>query len=311
MTTSSQPHTIRIATRQSPLALWQANTVMDRLKAINVPCELMLIESSGDLNLTSPVYAMGITGVFTKELDIALLEKRADIAVHSLKDVPTQLAEGLSVQAVLERGSSADILISKDSFNPEKATQIATSSLRRRAQWLMRYPHHTMAPIRGNVQTRLRKFSESIEVEGVIFAKAGLERMNLLNGNITILDWMLPAPAQGIVGVVCRSEDEEICKILNQINHQPTFIEGIIEREFMRTLLGGCSVPVSALAKTDGETITFKGAIHAIDGSRCNIIEKTISATHWKGLGMQAAQELLQQEGAESLLNEIRAKNEK
>ena len=311
MTTSSKPHTIRIATRQSPLALWQANTVMDRLKAINVPCELILIESSGDLNLTSPVYAMGITGVFTKELDIALLEKRADIAVHSLKDVPTQLAAGLSVQAVLERGSSADILISKESFNPEKATQIATSSLRRRAQWLMRYPHHTMAPIRGNVQTRLRKFNENIEVEGVIFAKAGLERMNLLNGNITILDWMLPAPAQGIVGVVCRSEDEEICKILNQINHQTTFIEGAIEREFMRTLLGGCSVPVSALAKTDDETITFKGAIHAIDGSHCNIIEKTISVNHWKGLGMQAAQELLQQEGAESLLNEIRAKNEK
>lgn len=303
--------TIRIATRGSALALWQANTVKNQLEQKGHSCEILTVQSSGDINLTQPIYAMGISGVFTKELDAALLNKEADIAVHSLKDVPTQLAQGLSLTAVLERGACHDVAIVKRKEildNPNGMATIATSSLRRRAQWLAKFPKHTTVGIRGNVQTRMRKFQEEEKTDAVIFAKAGLERMNMLPSDAVVLDWMLPAPAQGIVGIVCRENDSAMQQICAGINHHPSFIAGTIERDFMRTLMGGCSVPVSALALVTESGIEFRGAIHAFNGSRFFEVKETIAANEWQNAGTGAALKLLQQPGATELMEEIRNK---
>lgn len=302
---------IRIATRTSKLALWQAEAVKDELKKKGHKCELVLIESTGDLQLTQPIYAMGISGVFTKQLDIALIDGTADIAVHSLKDVPTQMAEGLILSAVLPRGAHQDIVIVKDrktiEDNVGQAT-IATSSLRRRAQWLAKYPAHSTTPIRGNVQTRLRKFAENEEMAGVIFAKAGLERLGLIPTDAVILDWMIPAPAQGIVGIVCRVSDRETIEKCQAINHMDSFIAGHIERQFLSTLMGGCSVPISALAVVEADRIKFKGAIHSFDGGDHYIVNEVFACQDWQDAGIIAAKELLSREGAKELLGEIKNK---
>ena len=310
MATNQQ--TIRIATRTSKLALWQAETVKHDLEKLGHPCELVLIESTGDMQLTQPIYAMGISGVFTKQLDTALLGGIADIAVHSLKDVPTQMAQGLVLAATLERGAYQDIAIIKDKKilgRKNEHAVIATSSLRRRAQWLAKNPAHTTAPIRGNVQTRLRKFAENDEMAGVIFAKAGLERLDLLPADAIVLDWMIPAPAQGIVGIVCRNDDTSILEKCELINHQNSFTVGHIERQFLRTLMGGCSVPISALAVIEGERIKFKGAMHSFDGSIFYIVERSFDHADWREAGTLAAEELLSQDGAKELLQEIKNKN--
>jgi hydroxymethylbilane synthase len=304
------PH-IRIATRSSPLALWQANAVKEKLEATGHPCELVLIESTGDVELTQPIYALGISGVFTKQLDIALLEGRADIAVHSLKDVPTQLAEGLMLAGTLERGPHEDVVMVKDkAFLEDLLSQatVASSSLRRKAQWLRRYKFHNVVPVRGNVQTRIRKFEEAQETDGIIFAKAGLERLHLLNENTVTLHWMLPAPAQGIIGIVCRSDDDEMRAACEQINHRETFIAGTVERQFMNVMMGGCSVPISALAKVNGNELEFEGAMHSFDGKREFKVHSVMMFSEWENAGRESAEKLLGQNGAAELLTEIRKK---
>lgn len=269
----------------------------------------MEIESTGDIQLTKPIYQLGVTGVFTKQLDVALLNNEADIAVHSLKDVPTQLAEGLTIASVLERGSHEDVLLHKGTSafeNELSLATVATSSLRRRAQWLSKYPKHNIVPIRGNVQTRLSKFSNDEAMDGVIFAKAGLERLGLLPANAIILNWMLPAPAQGIVGIACREDDAEMIAACQSINHQPSFTVGTVERMFMRTLMGGCSVPISGLAVIDGDSLKIKGSIDAYDGSRSFNINRTVDLNEWQTAGKDSAEILMQQAGAMALIEEIR-----
>jgi hydroxymethylbilane synthase len=301
---------IKIATRSSPLALWQADAVKQKLEAAGHSCELVLIESTGDLELTQPIYALGISGVFTKQLDIALLEGKADVAVHSLKDVPTQLAKGLELTAVLERGSPEDVVMVKSKeFLEDKLSNatIASSSLRRKAQWLARYPNHTIVPVRGNVQTRIRKFEEA-DTDGIIFAKAGLERLNLPNENTVTLHWMLPAPAQGIIGIVCRTNDEQMKAACANINHRESFMAGTVERQFMNTMMGGCSVPISALAKVHDNELEFEGAMHSFDGKQEFRVHRIMLATEWENAGKEAAEKLLEQKGATELLNVIRNK---
>src|SRR6185437_84529 len=211
---------IKIGTRESQLAVWQATHVQNLLKETGVDSELIFIKSEGDLNTVTPLYELGVQGIFTKTLDAALLSKRIDIAVHSMKDVPTQLAKGIRQAAVLKRASYKDILVYKGEWamvNNELATThhspltihhspfiIATSSIRRKAQWLHRHPNHTIESLRGNVNTRLRKL-EANDWNGVIFAAAGLERINLRPENSIDLDWMLPAPAQGAITISCRN----------------------------------------------------------------------------------------------------------
>ena len=193
------------------LALWQADTVKDLLIESGQSAELVHIQSSGDTNLKDPLHRMGITGIFTKALDDALLAGDIDVAVHSLKDVPTQLPEGIALAAVLPRGVVHDVLVHKGesaSFLESDTAVIATGSLRRRAQWRHRYPGHQPVGLRGNVNTRLQKLADH-PWHGAIFAQAGLARINKLPATHQVLDWMIPAPSQGIVGIACRADDTQ------------------------------------------------------------------------------------------------------
>lgn len=293
---------IRIGTRESQLATWQAAHVQQLLAQRGQAAELIYIKSEGDIDLKTPLYEMGVQGIFTRSLDIALLENKCDIAVHSLKDVPTQLPLGISQAAVLERGPVSDLLVFKTdgSFlnNENGQAEIATSSIRRIAQWLHRYPQHRMHNLRGNVNTRLRKLATE-NWDAAIFAQAGLERINLRPENSTVLDWMLPAPAQGAIVVVCRKGDELTYKCCNAFNDAGTELCTRIERDFLRALAGGCSKPISALAQIKGRQVYFRGNILSPDGKDKAEIEKTIDLDLADDFGINAATELLLNGGKE------------
>ena len=213
---------IKIGTRSSELALWQANTVARQLEKLGHSTKIIKIDSIGDQVLDKPLYELGVTGVFTKSLDIALINGDIDIAVHSLKDVPTKLPEGVIQAAVLKRGNYNDVLILKkdENFFENEIATIATGSLRRKAQWLHRYPKHNITGLRGNVNTRLQKLKDN-PWDGAIFALAGLSRIKLLpNKDRHIkLDWMLPAPAQGAIMIAALKKNNnavDACKVVVQ-----------------------------------------------------------------------------------------------
>lgn len=298
---------IRIGTRDSQLALWQANFVKDGLKENGVESVLVPIQSEGDKDLVSPLYEMGVQGIFTRSLDIALLDGRIDIAVHSMKDVPTKLPNGIIQAAVLERASSADVLVYKNNTDFLKDHHshavIATSSIRRKAQWLNRYPNHRLENLRGNVNTRLRKLQEN-EWNGAIFAAAGLERINLLPENSVKLDWMLPAPAQGAIVVVCREADKNILNALSPLNHDDTALCVKAERDFLRELMGGCSTPISALAVIKDHVLEFRGSVLSEDGKQKQEVFLSDPLRDHEGvntIGIKAAHELLRKGGKEIL----------
>lgn len=298
---------IRIGTRDSQLALWQATTVKNTLEKLGYKTLLVPVKSTGDLILDKPLYEMGITGIFTKTLDVAMLNGTVDIAVHSMKDVPTALPKGIIQAAVLKRAATEDILVTRGAIDYSKPCTIATGSLRRKAQWLSRYPHHTVVDLRGNVNTRLQKLQDSTW-QGAIFAKAGLQRINILPENIESLDWMLPAPAQGAMVVVALEKDDFCKEALSKLNHKPSEICTQIERDFLRTLEGGCTAPIGALAKAVGDVIQFKGCLFSLDGNQKLEIESA-SAMNSKGpqinLGSVEAQKLLAK-GGEKLMSEIK-----
>ena len=333
---------IRIGTRESQLAVWQAEQVKSLLAQYSYSAELVYIKSEGDIDLKTPLYEMGVQGIFTKSLDIALLNGTIDIAVHSMKDVPTQLAKGIRQAAVLNRASHKDVLVPhpdlgdigkifgrgiieeshvtisqegskikkirdiKDIDTGEKvAAIIATSSIRRKAQWLNRFPHHTIETLRGNVNTRLRKLKES-NWHGAIFAKAGLERINLLPKNSIDLDWMLPAPAQGAIMVVCREDDDYCLNACINFNDINTALCTKIERDFLRTLLGGCSTPISGLAEIKNNEVHFSGNILSPNGKMIAGINASDLIARAHDMGINAANRLLASGGkaiAESIHN--------
>tara|TARA_B100000497_G_scaffold15332_1_gene17705 strand:+ start:8525 stop:9439 length:915 start_codon:yes stop_codon:yes gene_type:complete len=295
---------IKIGTRDSQLALWQAHTVQDKLQALGYSTQIVSVKSVGDLNLDTPLYELGITGVFTKTLDVAMLNNTVDIAVHSFKDVPTALPKGIVQGAVLNRASTQDILVTKQPIDLSKSCTIATGSLRRKAQWLHRYPNHTVVNLRGNVNTRLQKLQDN-PWQGAIFAKAGLERIKVLPKNYTDLHWMTPAPAQGAMVVVGLQNDLFCLQAIEKLNHAPSQICTQIERDFLRTLEGGCTAPIGALAKIQGDTILFEGELFSLDGSKKVAIEKTILPHLAFKAGEKIAKELLQK-GADMLLKEIK-----
>ncbi len=260
---------IKIGTRDSELALWQAKTVQELLENLGHKTELIPVKSTGDLVLNKPLYELGITGVFTRTLDIAMLNNDIDIAVHSLKDVPTLLPKGIIQAAVLKRGNIKDTLVFKNNeeFLSQRDAVIATGSLRRRAQWLNRFPTHSLVDLRGNVNTRLQKLEDN-DWNGAIFAAAGLGRIGLRPQNAINLDWMIPAPAQGTVMITALEEDEEIRAICAEINHEDTQICTHIEREFLNRLEGGCTAPIGAIAYIKDEQILFQGVLLSKDGSK-------------------------------------------
>ncbi len=297
---------IRIGTRDSALALWQARKVATALEAIGQETELVAVKSAGDLDLNTPLNQFGTTGVFTKILDDALLDNRVDIAVHSLKDYPTLAPEGIVMAAVLERGPVHDILVYKgntDFLNSEVA-QIATGSIRRIAQWQSRYPKHHNPNLRGNVQTRLRKLEEG-DWNGAIFAKAGLERLGLLPKNHLVLDWMIPAPAQGIVGITCLSVDGQMLETLQKINHDVTALRAKVERDFLRRVEGGCSAPVGAYAEILDGKLSLLSGVFSLDGSEKVILENTVPLSAASELGINLADEALSK-GAAAIMDNLK-----
>lgn len=292
---------IRIGTRDSQLALWQAETVQQKLEEQGYQTELVPVKSDGDLNLSQPLYELGITGIFTKTLDIALINGSIDIAVHSMKDVPTLLPKGIVQAAVLKRASVTDVLIP----GPNASSDIvATGSLRRKAQWLNRFPEDQITGLRGNVNTRLRKLGES-NWKGAIFAKAGLERIELLPENYQELDWMIPAPAQGAMTIATMGTNTLALEACEKLNHAPTEICTRVEREFLRELEGGCTAPIGAIASLDGEQLNLAGILLSLDGTKALRVNKTISADQVEGFGALCAREILENGGSE-LMQEIR-----
>jgi hydroxymethylbilane synthase len=302
---------IRIGTRDSELALWQAHTVQKQLNDLGYKTEIIAVKSQGDLLLDKPLYELGITGIFTKTLDIAMLNGQVDIAVHSMKDVPTALPIGIVQAAVLERASTLDILVHKGNldFLEGKGT-IATGSLRRQAMWLNKYPTHSVVDLRGNVNTRMQKLHES-DWNGAVFAAAGLERIGLTPSpspkergakpdlDYINLDWMIPAPAQGAMVVVAMAKDEFSRQALTELNDIDTEVCTHIERQFLKTLEGGCTAPIGALAVFVEDDILFKGILLSVDGKQKMEIEKTVPMQEWKKLGFHCAIEILENGGAE------------
>ena len=299
--------TIRIGTRDSELALWQAHTVQKKLNDLGYTTEIVAVKSQGDIILDKPLYELGITGIITKTLDIAMINGQVDIAVHSMKDVPTALPQGIVQAAVLERANTLDILVHKGNLDFLTTTgTIATGSLRRQAQWWHKYPSHQVVDLRGNVNTRMQKLAES-DWNGAVFAAAGLERINLKPENYINLDWMIPAPAQGAMLVVAMANDEFTKDAVSQLNDIETEICTYIERQFLKTLEGGCTAPIGALAQYDEEkdTIEFKGVLFSVDGKQKIEIEKSVDISEWKKLGFHSAQEILNTGGAE-LMTQIK-----
>lgn len=300
--------TIRIGTRDSELALWQAHTVQKKLEDLGYKTEIIAVKSDGDILLDKPLYELGITGIFTKTLDIAMINGKVDIAVHSMKDVPTALPTGIVQAAVLERANVLDILVHKGNtdFLEDNAT-IATGSLRRQAQWWNKYPNHTVVDLRGNVNTRMQKLKDN-DWSGAVFAAAGLERINLKPENFIDLDWMIPAPAQGAMVIVAMQNDNFTIDAVSQLNDIETEICTHIERQFLKTLEGGCTAPIGALARYNEEddTIDFQGILLSIDGKQKLEIDKCVDISEWKKLGFNSAQEILENGGKE-LMTKIKS----
>lgn len=304
---------IKIGTRDSQLALWQAHFVEDKLKQLGIETQIVSVKSEGDLVLDKPLYEMGITGVFTKTLDLAMVKGEIDIAVHSMKDVPTLLAKGIVHGAVLERASVFDILVYKNNldFLQEENATIGTGSLRRKAQWLNRYPTHKVENLRGNVNTRLKKLEEN-PWQGAIFASAGLDRISKKPENFIELDWMTPAPAQGAMMVVVREELQQIKELLQKINHMPTEIETKIERDFLRFLQGGCTAPIGAIARYNQEKgkIYFKGDLVSLCGKEKIVFEQEFDISEKEIIAKKASDFILKNQG-ERIIKEITLQTKK
>ena len=295
---------IRIGTRKSELALWQAHNVHGLLSGLGCKAVIKPTVSTGDLVLDKPLYALGITGVFTRTLDTALLAGEIDIAVHSLKDVPTLLPKGLVEAAVLKRANARDILVHKNDqgFLSKAKAVIATGSLRRRAAWLHKYPHHKLVGLRGNVNSRLEKLKDN-NWNGAIFAAAGLERIGILPDNHSVLNWMVPAPAQGAILIMCREDDLKVLEICRQLNDEHTSLCTKIEREFLNKLEGGCTAPIGAYAYIKDGNVHFEGVLYSRDGRTKIDVTRVTSLKDSQNIADDCIQEIFAKGGRE-VMNE-------
>jgi hydroxymethylbilane synthase len=301
---------IRIATRGSPLALWQARHIAGALRAIasSDAIELVLIETTGDQVRDCPLSQIGGDGLFTKEIQRALLDGRADVAVHSLKDLPTEPTPGVVLAAVPPRGSTHDAFVSKKHRHFSDLTPnavIATGSLRRQAQILWRRPDLQLMSIRGNVETRLEKLEQG-SLDAVILAQAGLERLQLSHAITELLDqsWMLPAVGQGALGLECRADDSATRAILGKLNDPATSAAVLTERAVLRTLGGGCSLPVGVVSRVNGDEITIRGVLLDPNGRQRLEASRLGPVADPEALGVRLAQDLLAR-GGEAILHAL------
>ncbi|MFL1584349.1 hydroxymethylbilane synthase [Stutzerimonas stutzeri] len=301
---------IRIATRKSALALWQAEYVKARLEASHPGLKVSLVPmvSRGDKLLDAPLAKIGGKGLFVKELETALLENEADIAVHSMKDVPMEFPEELGLYCICEREDPRDAFVSNrfdslDALPP--GSVVGTSSLRRQAQLLARRPDLKIQFLRGNVNTRLAKLDAG-EYDAIILAAAGLIRLGFgerIRSSIGV-DESLPAGGQGAVGIECRTGDSEVHALLACLNHAPTATRVVAERALNKRLNGGCQVPIACYAVLEGEQLWLRGLVGQPDGTLLLRAEGRAPAAEAEALGVQVAEELLDQ-GAEQILKAV------
>ncbi|MEE4286712.1 MAG: hydroxymethylbilane synthase [Mariniphaga sp.] len=303
--------TVKIGTRGSQLALFQAELTKKFLleKFPGIEVKIVIIKTKGDKILDVALSKIGDKGLFTKEIENALLAGEVDMAVHSLKDLPTALPEGLKLGAVLERAEYRDALVSKDGRKLHELTEndvIATSSLRRKASLLRYNKNFQIVDIRGNVNTRLRKMEEGY-CDAMIMAAAGLQRLELNNyiTEIIIPEIIIPAASQGIIAIESRIGDTETEKFLNAINHESSWIAGEAERGFLRAIEGGCQVPVGCHSQILGEKIALTGFVASMDGEVYLLETETGSVAHPRETGEKLAQKLIGR-GAANIMKEIR-----
>ena len=307
---NKQP-SLRIATRESPLALWQANFVKDALNqhhpALSV--ELVPMTTRGDQILDSPLAKVGGKGLFVKELEKAMLDGRADIAVHSMKDVPMEFPEGLGLAVICEREDPADAFISNDYRSLKELPQgarVGTSSFRRQCQLKEQRPDLEILDLRGNVGTRLGKL-DSGGYDGIILAAAGLIRLDLEDRIRERLAYelSLPAGGQGAVGIECRNDDLETLKLLDCLHHTQTAARVTAERAVNARLEGGCQVPIASFAELEGDSLNLRALVGAVDGSVIYRSERNGSQHDAERLGIEVAEDLLKQ-GAKAILDAIK-----
>ncbi|HZJ85467.1 MAG TPA: hydroxymethylbilane synthase [Syntrophomonadaceae bacterium] len=301
---------LKIGTRGSNLALWQAQYVATQIKLhTDIEVEIIIIKTKGDKILDVALSKIGDKGLFTKEIEIKLLEKEIDLAVHSMKDLPSVLTDGLMIGAVLEREDPRDVFISKDNLTIENlplGAKIGTSSLRRIAQVKAFRSDIVTVDIRGNVETRIRKMQEE-KLDGIILAFAGVKRLNLEHLITQIIDdnIILPAVGQGAIAVEVRQNDLETLEILASINHQATALATTAERAFLRELEGGCQVPIAAYSFLAGEKLNLQGLVASLDGQTVYRSSMVGGMSAAGNLGVSLAQELIAQ-GALDILDEIK-----
>lgn len=308
----SMKEILRIATRQSPLALWQANFVKAELEKYhpNLTVELVTMVTKGDVILDTPLAKIGGKGLFVKELELALLEERADIAVHSMKDVPMSFPEGLGLAVICEREDPRDAFVSNRYASlaelPEGAI-VGTSSLRRQCQLMAAYPHLTVKSLRGNVGTRLSKLDNG-EYDAIILASAGLIRLGMperIKSFISVED-SLPAAGQGAVGIETRVNDTRVLNYLAKLNHNPTACCVMAERAMNTRLQGGCQVPIGGFATLNGEELELNALVGSLDGSTIIRASGKALQRDAEQLGIRIAEQLLAQ-GADKILAEVYA----
>jgi hydroxymethylbilane synthase len=308
------PNSIRIGTRGSELALWQTHHVKALLEARipGITIDVQKVKTTGDKILDAPLSKIGDKGLFTKELEIALLDERVDIAVHSYKDVPTHVPEGLIIAAVLEREDVRDVFIAnrKNLHQPFKSLPqnavVATGSLRRKCQMLNARPDLNIVDIRGNLNTRMAKLDSS-EWDGMILAKAGVSRLGWVQRISEILPFelMLPAVGQGALAIECRAGDQRVREILRSLHHAPTASAVMAERALLRYLEGGCQIPVGAYGQISGNELQLDAVVGSLDGKRMVRGKIAGSISDAEQLGIDLAKELYHKGGKE-ILEEIR-----
>lgn len=304
---------VRIGTRASRLARWQTSRVAAMLAAGGVASEPVEIRTTGDLVGDVPLPRIGDRALFTRQLDEALLDERIDLAVHSLKDLPTQLPDGVVIAAVGERADPRDALVARHPgvlATLATGAVVATSSLRRRAQLLRARPDLSVPDLRGNVETRLAKLGRHEDWSAIILASAGLDRLGLSQqiSQRLPLDVMLPAPGQGALAVTARRSDAQTCQLLRSLVHRPDVAAAVTaERAFLGTLEGGCHVPIAAYAEIEGGVVRLQGRVLSLDGRRCldAVEEAPAQADGPLRAGMHLAERFLRQ-GAARLLGEAR-----
>jgi hydroxymethylbilane synthase len=310
---SNHPRTIRIGSRKSQLALVQTYWVQAQLQKSfpDITFEVHTMSTQGDKILDVALAKIGDKGLFTKELELSMINKEIDFAVHSLKDLPTNLPPGLTLAAITERENPADAVVLHEKYKGEKletlppGVVIGTSSLRRLAQLRHQFPHFTFKDVRGNLITRMAKLDAG-EYDALILAVAGLERLEMSDRIHQVLtpEISLHAVGQGALGIECRADDTEVIALLKAIEHPQTRDRCLAERSFLRVLEGGCQVPIGVNTVINGDELTLKGLVASVDGQQ--IVKDTVTgaATDAEKLGAQLAS-ILREQGATEILEKI------